>query len=100
MRIITKKRLEEFAVLYPDAVVSLKFWYDVVKNNNFNTPQEVIAVFNTADYVGNNRIVFNIFRNKYRLIAKFEFHPKAQLAFIKFVGTHQEHDAIDDIKNI
>lgn len=100
MRIITKKRLEEFTTLHPDAVVSLKFWYDVIKNSNFYTPQEVIAVFNTADYVGNNRIVFNIARNKYRLIAKFEFHPKAQLVFIKFVGTHQEYDAIDDVKNI
>ena len=100
MRIITKKRLEEFTALYPDSVVPLKFWYDVIKNSNFHTPQEVIAVFNTADYVGNNRIVFNIARNKYRLVAKFEFHPKAQLVFIKFVGTHQEYDAIGDIKNI
>jgi mRNA interferase HigB len=100
MRIITKARLEAFAARYPDAAVPLKFWFDVVKSSNFLTPHEVIAVFNTADYVGNNRIVFNIARNKYRLIAKFEFHPKAQLVFIKFVGTHQEYDAIDDIKNI
>ncbi len=100
MRIITKKRLEEFASLYPDSAVPLKFWHDVIKSNNFSTPQEVISIFNTADYVGNDRLVFNIARNKYRLIAKFEFHPKAQLVFIKFVGTHSEYDAIHDIKNI
>lgn len=100
MRIITKKRLEEFAALYPDAAVPLKFWYDVVKNSIFHNPQEVITVFNTADYVGNNRIVFNIARNKYRLIAQFEFHPKVQLVFVKFVGTHKEYEAITDIKNI
>ena len=100
MRIITKKRLEEFAAHYPDAAVPLKFWHDVIKSNNFQTPQEVIAVFNTADYVGNNRIVFDIARNIFRLIAKFEFHPKAQLVFVKFVGTHSEYHAIDDIKNI
>jgi mRNA interferase HigB len=100
MRIITKKRLEAFAALYPDAAVPLKFWYDVVKSSNFHNPQEVIAVFNTADYVGNNRIVFNIARNKYRLIAKFEFHPKVQLVFVKFIGTHKEYEAISDIKNI
>lgn len=100
MRIITKKRLEEFIAFYPDAIVPLKFWYDIIKGNSFYSPQEVTAVFNTADYVGNNRIVFNIARNKYRLIAKFEFHPKAQLVFIKFVGTHREYEAIDDIKNI
>ena len=100
MRIITKKRLGEFCALYPDATVPLKFWYDVIKSNNFYTPKEVTGVFNTADYVGNNRIVFNISRNKYRLIAKFEFDPRIQLVFIKFIGTHKEYDAIDDIKNI
>lgn len=100
MRIITRKRLEEFGIRYPDALVPMKFWYDVIKRTAFSTPQEVIAVFNTADYVGNNRIVFNIARNKYRLIAKFEFHPKVQLVFIKFIGTHKEYDAIDDIENI
>ena len=100
MRIITKKRLEEFVARHPDAAVPLKFWYDVIKSNKFYNPQEVAAVFNTADYVGNNRIVFNIDRNKFRLVAKFEFHPKVQLVFVKFVGTHKDYDAISDIKNI
>lgn len=100
MRIITKKRLEAFCESCPDATVSLKFWHDVIKNSSFSSPQEVIAVFNTADFVGNNRIVFNIARNKYRLVAKFEFHPKAQLVFVRFIGTHKEYDAIEDIKNI
>ncbi len=100
MRVITKKRLEDFCTEHSDATIPLKFWYDVIKSSDFYTPQEVIAVFNSADYVGNNRIVFNIARNKYRLITKFEFHPKAQLAFVRFIGTHQEYDAIDDIKNI
>lgn len=100
MRIITKKRLEDFCELYPDAIVPLKFWHDVVKNSTYLSPQEVVTVFNTADFVGNNRIVFNIARNKYRLVVKFEFHPKAQLAFVRFIGTHKEYDAIKDIKNL
>lgn len=100
MRIITKKRLEDFCRECPDATVSLKFWHDVVKSSTFLSPQEVIGVFNTADFVGNNRIVFNIARNKYRLIVKFEFHPKAQLAFVRFIGTHREYDAIKNITSI
>lgn len=100
MRIITQKRLEDFCDEYPDATVPLKFWHDVIKSSTFHNPQDLVSVFNTADFVGNNRIVFNIARNKYRLIVKFEFHPKAQLAFVRFIGTHKEYDAIDDIKNI
>ncbi len=100
MRIITKKRLEDFVKLYPDAKASLKFWYDVVTDNSFFTVQEVIQVFNTADYVGNERLVFNIARNRYRLIAKFRFHPRAQRVYIRFIGTHAEYDKISDISNI
>jgi mRNA interferase HigB len=60
----------------------------------------VIQTFSTADYVGNERLVFNIARNKYRLIAKFRFHPRAQRIYIRFIGTHAEYDRIEDIENI
>lgn len=100
MRIITKKRLEDFIETYPDSRASLKFWYDVIKSSNFYSAQEVIQVFNAADYVGNDRIVFNISRNKYRVVAKFQFHPKAQLVFIRFIGTHTQYDKIEDIQLI
>lgn len=69
-------------------------------DNNFLTVQEVIQLFNTADYVGNDRIVFNIARNKYRLIAKFKFHARAQVVYIRFIGTHAEYDKITTIENI
>ena len=100
MRVITKKRLNDFIRLYPDSKASLKFWYDTVTENNFYAVQEVIQVFNTADYVGNERIVFNIARNKYRLIAKFKFHARAQVIYIRFLGTHAEYDEITNIANI
>lgn len=92
--------MEDFCKQHPDAQASLRFWYDVVNANSFFTIQEVIQMFNTADYVGNERIVFNIARNKYRLVAKFRFHPRAQRVYIRFIGTHTEYDKIMDIANI
>jgi mRNA interferase HigB len=71
MRIFTKARLREFWELYPDAEPSLKTWFEVNEEYEFNSPNEVISLFKGADTVGNNRIVFNICRNKYRLIAKY-----------------------------
>ena len=100
MRVITKKRLNDFIGQYPDARASLKFWYDTIIENNFYSVKEVIQIFNTADYVGNERIVFNIARNKYRLIAKFKFNPRAQVVYIRFLGTHTEYNKITDIANI
>ena len=65
---------------------------------SFETPNQVIRHFKGADTVGNGRIVFNIARNKYRLIAKFEYEKK--LVFVRFIGTHKEYDNIKDIAHI
>lgn len=54
--------------------------------------------FNSVDAVGNQRFVFNIKGNNYRLIVLILFTPKT--VYIRFVGTHKEYDAIGDIKNI
>ena len=98
MRILSKGTLRKFWEEYPDAKASLEFWYETIDNAEYQTPNEIIASFNGADTVGNNRIVFNIARNKYRLIVKFEY--KYQYAFVRFIGTHKEYDKIDDIQDI
>jgi mRNA interferase HigB len=98
MRIVTKGTLREFWELYPDSEQELKYWYDKVKNASYQTPNEVIEDTPKTDTVGNNRIVFNICRNKYRLIALFRY--KIQTVYIRFIGTHKEYDNIEDIKNI
>jgi mRNA interferase HigB len=94
MHVITKRRLTQFVEVHPDAEVAVLFWYQVVKENNFYNVQDVKNTFNSADYIGNGRLVFNINRNKYRLIAKFKFKPKDQRVYIRFIGTHAEYDAI------
>ncbi|WAC11187.1 type II toxin-antitoxin system HigB family toxin [Dyadobacter pollutisoli] len=98
MRIITKGTLHDFWQKYPDAEQDLKFWYEKVKNADYQSPNEVIADNPRTDTVGNNRIVFNICSNKYRLIALFRYN--LQRVYIRFVGTHKEYDRIKDIKNI
>lgn len=98
MRIFTKATLAKFWNTYPDAYPSLKTWFDVVEETDFKTPNEVIKLFKGADTVGNGRIVFNICRNKYRMVAKFEYDRG--FVFVRFLGTHKEYDKIEDIKSI
>lgn len=98
MRIITKGTLREFWELYPDAEQELKFWYDKMKNANYQSPNEVIEGNPRSDTVGKNRIVFNICRNKYQLIAVFRY--KLQTVYIRFIGTHKEYDKIENIREI
>lgn len=98
MRVITKGTLKEFWEQYPDAEQELKYWYKKMKITNYQSPNEVLADTPKTDTVGNNRIVFNICHNKYRLIALFRY--KLQTVYIRFIGTHKEYDKIQDIKNI
>ncbi|OEK09768.1 addiction module toxin RelE [Flavivirga aquatica] len=78
---------------YPDSETALIAWYEIFSKTEFLTPNEITDIFKSADFVGNNKIVFNICGNKYRLIIKFRY--KAQFALIKFIGTHKEYNKID-----
>ena len=52
-------------------------------------PQEIKQAFGTsADFVGDNRVIFDVSGNKYRVIIAFAYAYKRGL--IKFVGTHAD----------
>ena len=98
MRVIAVSTLREFWEIYPNSEQDLKTWFAKMKDANYQNANEVKLDTPTADQVGNNRIVFNICRNKYRLIVAFRY--KMQVIYIRFIGTHKEYDKIEDIKNI
>jgi mRNA interferase HigB len=93
MVIISKTILVEFGTKYPDSIEALNKWYDISKQVNWNSISDIKKSFNTVDYVGNDRYVFNIKGNKYRLIVMMFFDIRTVL--IRFIGTHTEYDKID-----
>ena len=50
-------------------------------------------MYNTADFVPDNRVIFDIGVNKFRLIVHVSHEYRAVL--IKFVGTHIDYNKID-----
>ena len=78
---------------YQDSKPALEAWYDIAKLAKWTCPQDVKATFGNASIVGNNRVVFNIKGNDYRLIVAIAY--KLQIVYVKFVGTHKEYDAVD-----
>jgi len=89
MRIITRKRLLEFAKTHPDCNTALDSWYKIVKHTKFNSFAELKQTFPSADQVG-NLTVFNIGGNKARLIAAI--HYNTSRVYIRYVLTHKEYD--------
>ena len=73
--------------------MGLLTWYDKLSKTKYDNPQIVMVDFKDADYVGTEKIVFNIARNKFRLITSFNFQFNA--FWIKFIGIHKEYSKID-----
>jgi mRNA interferase HigB len=94
MRIVAKRTLREFWERHPSAEVPLRTWFARVKMADWSNPGEIkIAFGTTVDFVGDNRIIFDLGGNKFRLIARVTYSHRRVL--IKFVGTHKDYDRID-----
>ena len=93
MRIIAKKTLKAFWERFPNARGSLEAWHAEAKSATWRTPADVKAKYGSASILKDGRAVFNIGGNNYRLVVwiNYEF----SVIYIRFVGTHEEYDAID-----
>ncbi len=89
MRVISNKKLIQFASFHPDAGIPLQSWRKVIETRAIPNYAEMRNLFNSVDCVGDYH-VFNISGNKYRLIAFVQY--KAQICYIKHVLTHKEYD--------
>jgi len=80
MRIISRKRLQEFASRHADAAQSLTHWYRFFRATNPASLQDVRRVFPHADAVvvesGNTVTVFNLCGNKYRLVVALHYNRR------------------------
>ena len=93
MRVIAKKILRDFWEKHSDSEQQLKSWYLEVSNTEWGSPNEIKTEYPSASIINNNRIVFNIKGNKYRLIIKINYDY--QIIWIRFIGTHSEYEKIN-----
>lgn len=93
MRIYTKGTLRDFWKLHPEAQYPLEVWYKKATKGDWKIPSDITDAYPNARIIANNRVIFNIKGNKYRLVV--EIHYNKQKVYIRFVGTHSEYDKID-----
>jgi len=79
--------------MHSDAINPLAEWYAEVSKVSWQTPQDIKARYKSASFLSDNRVVFNIAGNKYRLVVKINYSYSA--AYVRFVGTHAEYDKIN-----
>ena len=93
MRRIVKKILRDFWLKHSACEQQLKSWYNEAEIATWKTPNEIKRDYPSASILENNRIVFNIKGNNYRLIIKLNYHY--QMVWIRFIGTHAQYDKVD-----
>ena len=93
MRVIALSTLKIYWDKHPETRQPLGEWYVKTCNAHWKSFADIKKDFNSVDYVGNQRYVFNIKGNNYRLVVAVKFTP--ELVFIRFVGTHSEYERID-----
>ena len=93
MRIIAKRTLRDFWIKHADSEQQLKAWYRETEKTEWENINDLKKDYPSASILQDNRIVFNIKGNNYRLIVKYNF--EYQVCYIRFIGTHAEYDKID-----
>lgn len=94
MNVISKAKLRAFWTRHPQSRGPLEAWFADVRQADWGRPADVKAAFgSTVDFVADNRVMFDIAGNKYRLIVHIAYRFRRVL--VKFVGTHAEYDRID-----
>ncbi len=93
MRIIARRTLRDFWEQHPEAEQPLKAWFAEAQAAEWDTPQAIKDRYRHASFVGDNRVIFNISGNKYRLIVHVNYG--FGIVYIKFIGTHTDYDRID-----
>jgi mRNA interferase HigB len=93
MRVIAVSTLRTFWMRHPDAEQPLKAWFEEATNASWTQPSDIKERYRSASILKNRRVVFNINGNDYRLVVAIAY--KLQVVYVKFVGTHEEYDAVD-----
>jgi mRNA interferase HigB len=93
MRIIALSTLRAFWDKYPDSEPPLRAWYALASRANWKAPANIKEAYRNASFTANNRVVFNIKGNDYRLVVSVRYD--LGLMYVRFVGTHRQYDKID-----
>lgn len=93
MRVIAIATLRDYWAANPPAEQPLRAWHDEAKAATCKSPQDIKNAYRNASFVANNRVVFNIKGNGYRLIVAVAY--QVGIVYVKFIGTYAEYDQID-----
>lgn len=89
MRILGKDKLDVFKKKHADCRSVVNAWKDEVEKSHWRNTHEIKERYNSADFLSDNRVIFNLKGNKYRLVVKVRY--RGSIVLIDWIGTHAEY---------
>lgn len=89
MRLVGQLKLTEFIKRHADARSWLLAWAAEAEAAGWKTPQDIKDRYRSASFLPDNRAVFNVKGNRYRLICSIAY--KTQVVTVTWIGTHAEY---------
>lgn len=93
MNVISKRTLVQFYTTHINAKTALEVWHADARKSEWKTPEDIKRIYPSASFLKDNRVVFNIKGNEYRLIVHIDY--KRKIVRVKFIGTHAQYDKIN-----
>jgi mRNA interferase HigB len=90
MKVLGRDKLVKFYKKYSNARRALEAWLSEVEDATWKTPQDIKNRYHSADFLADNRVIFNIKGNHYRLVIKVRYQNG--IAVVEWVGTHSQYD--------
>lgn len=95
MNIISKRTLVQFYEQHPQAKSALEVWHSNARKSVWTTPEDIKQVYSSTSFLRDNRVVFNIKGNDFRLILIAHIDYPRKIVRVKFIGTHAQYDKIN-----
>ena len=91
MKVVGRQRVEDFCAGYPEAAGRMNAWLLEAEKAEWKTPNDIKARYASASFLVENKVVFNIGGNRFRILTKVTY--ALQIVLIERAGTHEEYDS-------
>lgn len=89
MKVLARNKLTDFMRKHASSRKALEAWFAEAEEHDWQTPQDIKNRFPSADFLADNRVIFNIKGNHFRLVVKVRYQNG--IVVVEWVGTHAEY---------
>ncbi len=89
MKVLARNKLTDFMRKHASSRKALEAWFAEAERSDWQTPQDIKDRFSSADFLADNRVIFNIKGNHFRLVVKVRY--RNGIVMVEWVGTHAEY---------